>query len=244
MFVACCACVHTWRRACPHHPLCATHRSLLQLRIAERERALAAKAAEATARAASVCGELPVIQSRSLSGREWTRVSSLTPALLASAAAGAPPPQLLVRARLASVRDTSRFLFATLRQGMSTVQAVVTKAAAPELAKWLAGVPKESVLDVTGAATAASPRVLSVTQGDVELQLETAWLVSKALPLLPFSLEDAGRSDATVAARLEEIKAAEAAGTPPPPPFPLVNPVRASWRVVAARLYSHCCLCR
>lgn len=119
---------------------------------------------------------------------------------------------VLVRARLHNNRETGKVLFVTLRQGIATVQAIILKQSAPDFFKWAAGLPRESVLDVTGTVTAVEKRVESVTQGSVELQLATAFIVSKALPVLPFNLEDASRPDAVVEAREAEIKAAEAAG--------------------------------
>lgn len=129
---------------------------------------------------------------------------------------------VLVRARVGSARETGKVLFLTLRQGISTVQAVVLKAGAPDLFKWAAGLPRESVVDITGAVTVPDKRVESVTQGGVELQVATMFVVSRALPVLPFNLEDAARSDAVVEAREAEIRALEAAGADPatfPPRF-------------------------
>ena len=45
----------------------------VQLRILEKERALAASANDTLARNADVFGDLPMIQSRSVSGKVWTR---------------------------------------------------------------------------------------------------------------------------------------------------------------------------
>ena len=108
---------------------------------------------------------------------------------------------------------------------MCTVQAIAAKSPAPAaaLAKFLLALPRESVLDFTGTLRPAEQRVLSVTQSDVELHVTSAHVVSRSAPLLPFSLEDAARSEASIAARAAEIAAAEAAGTAPPPPFPLIN---------------------
>jgi len=193
-----------------------------QLRILERERALAAKAAETASAHADVFGELPIIQSRSLTGRVWTRVDALCGSLAASRPPSSPP--LLVRARLAGVRDTARFLFLTLRQGMATVQAVAPKApaAAAALAKFLLALPRESIVDFQGALAPAEQRVLSVSQGDVELHVAAAHVVSRAAPLLPFSLEDVrgraggGRRRAAASRRI----AACARAVPPPPALP------------------------
>jgi aspartyl/asparaginyl-tRNA synthetase len=55
-------------------------------------------------------------------------VSSLTPALAGST--------VLIRARLFVMRETGKVLFITLRQGVSTAQAVVLKSDDKDLFKW------------------------------------------------------------------------------------------------------------
>ena len=121
------------------------------------------------------------------------------------------------------MRDTGKVLFITLRQGISTVQAVLLKSTNADMLKWASKLPRESVVDVTGALTAPERRVESVTQGGVELSIATLFVVSKASPILPFNLEDASRSDRLVDERLEEIAAAEAAGMPAPAPYVTVS---------------------
>jgi lysyl-tRNA synthetase class II len=145
-------------------------------------------------------------------------VEDLTPALAGKT--------VLVRARFQGVRDTGKMAFVTLRQGIATVQAVFMKATNADMFKFLTGgITKESFVDVTAKVTTPEKPVVSVSQGNVELSLETVFVISKASPVLPFQLEDAARSDAQIAARDAEIKAAEAEGKPAPAAFPLVNPV-------------------
>ena len=133
---------------------------------------------------------------------------------------------VLVRARLQVARETGKLLFVTLRQAIATLQGIATKAANPDLFKWLGSLPRETVLDVTGTLSAVEKRVESVTQGDVELQITSAFIVSRATPEMPFQLEDAARPERVIDARDAEIRAAEAAGTPAPAPYPLVSQVR------------------
>ena len=120
--------------------------------------------------------------------------------------------EVLVRARVHNTRETGKVLFMTLRQGIATVQGVILKQNAPDMFKWAASLPRESVIDVTATVNAVEKRVESVTQGSVELAIASAFVVSKALPVLPFNLEDASRPDSVVEAREAEIKAMEAAG--------------------------------
>jgi len=132
---------------------------------------------------------------------------------------------VLVRARIHTTRETGKVFFVTLRQGIATVQGVALKAANADLLKFLSSLPRETVVDVTGTVTKTDVPVVSTTQPDVELGVETVFVVSRASPVLPFSLEDAARSDAVVEAREKEIAEAEKAGVEAPPGFPLVNPV-------------------
>lgn len=115
-----------------------------------------------------------------------------------------------MRGRVHVTRDTGKVAFVTLRQGIATVQAVALKANNADMFKWIAAIPKESVVDVTASVTCPEKPVESATQGTIELQITTIFIVSKAAPTLPFQLEDAARSDAIFAAREEEIRKAEA----------------------------------
>ena len=117
---------------------------------------------------------------------------------------------VLVRGRVHVTRDTGKVAFVALRQGIATVQAVALKANHADMFKWIGTIPKESVVDVTATVTRPDKPVESVTQGTIELQIATIFIVSKAAPSLPFQLEDAARSDAVHAAREEEIRKAEA----------------------------------
>jgi aspartyl-tRNA synthetase len=61
--------------------------------------------------------------------------------------------------------------------------------------KWASSIPKESVVDLYVTVTLPHSPVLSTTQKDVELNVQKLFVVSKALPELPFQIEDAARSD-------------------------------------------------
>lgn len=115
-----------------------------------------------------------------------------------------------MRARVHSVRDTGKFAFLTLRQTISSVQCVVVKADNSDLYKWAVALPKETVVDVTGKLSLAQQKVLSVSQSDVELGIESIFVISAAAPL-PFTLEDAARPESAIAANKADIEAATAA---------------------------------
>ena len=173
-----------------------------ELRVLEREAKDKEAAAAMLSKNASVFGELPMIQSRSISGKKWTRVSDL--------GVGAVGSTVLLRARVQLTRDTGKVLFLSLRQGISTMQAVIFKATNADFLKWASKINRESVVDVTGEIHAPEKRVESVTQGDVELQISTMFIVSRAAAVLPFQLEDASRSERVIEERQAEIAKAEA----------------------------------
>ena len=201
----------------------------------EREKQAAEKAAASAAKNADVFGDLPLIQSQVITGRTWTRCVPAQESVgrgRGASGCGAHSPMLhrhtrpsrsigdltdaavgtsvLVRGRVHVTRDTGKVAFVALRQGIATVQAVALKANHADMFKWIGTIPKESVVDVTATVTRPDKPVESVTQGTIELQIATIFIVSKAAPSLPFQLEDAARSDAVHAAREEEIRKAEA----------------------------------
>ncbi|CAH0513712.1 unnamed protein product [Peronospora belbahrii] len=85
---------------------------------------------------------------------------------------------------------------------LATIQAILhesDKVSRPMI-KFAASVSKESVVDVFVTLNVPNSPVLSTTQKDVELNVEKFFVVSKALPELPFQVEDAARSDIVVKA--------------------------------------------
>ena len=81
--------------------------------------------------------------------------------------------------------------------------------------QWLLN-PGDPLPDVGGALAAVETPIASATQSAVELQVATLHIVSKALPILPFQLEDAARPDALFEAEAREEAAAAAEGRAPP----------------------------
>mmetsp|Transcript_26189 Transcript_26189/g.93452 ORF Transcript_26189/g.93452 Transcript_26189/m.93452 type:complete len:424 (-) Transcript_26189:17-1288(-) len=86
---------------------------------------------------------------------------------------------------------------------METVQACYFKdkenaELSKEMLKWFADVPLESVVDIEGELVEANVR--SCTTTNVEMQIKRMYVVTRAPKILPFLVEDAGRSDADIAA--------------------------------------------
>lgn len=113
--------------------------------------------------------------------------------------------EVWVRGRVAAVRAQGRrSCFLVLRaQGRYTVQAIFfAEKQLPKQSKamlaHLSGLTSESIVDIRGVLVPAD--VKSCTQSNVELQIQEVALVSRADPMLPFEIADAGRSEAEIAA--------------------------------------------
>jgi aspartyl-tRNA synthetase len=68
----------------------------------------------------------------------------------------------------------------------------------------LAGIPKESVIDIIGEIKAVPTPVYSTTQKDVEIAVEKVIVVSAAMAALPLQIEDLSRPEHKDAAKEAE----------------------------------------
>jgi hypothetical protein len=112
---------------------------------------------------ASHYGDVPVedIQSKSVSGRSWSKVGDLD-----AAAAGRP---VLTRGFAQAIRPVSKKMaFVVLRQGMSTVQCVLVASAetgvSTQMVKFATALSKESIVDVEGVVFLPKEPLKSTTQ--------------------------------------------------------------------------------
>ena len=90
------------------------------------------------------------MQSQEQTGRVWTDVANLTPALAGQA--------VLVRARVHTVRGKGKSAFLVLRQATATVQAVLfvdDETVSKGMVKYACAIPRESIVDVE--ATLVTP---------------------------------------------------------------------------------------
>uniref|UniRef100_A0A7S0ZV83 aspartate--tRNA ligase n=1 Tax=Noctiluca scintillans TaxID=2966 RepID=A0A7S0ZV83_NOCSC len=128
-----------------------------------------------------------MIQSQRKTGRKWTSVKLLTPAL--------KDQQVWVRARVQGTRKQGgKLCFLTLRMELATVQAVVF---GQEIAGFSGALPDESVVDIFGKVVA--PEVAtSCSQSEVEINVEKIFCIGRSKPL-PLLLADASRSEADLA---------------------------------------------
>ncbi|MEM6500163.1 MAG: amino acid--tRNA ligase-related protein, partial [Pseudomonadota bacterium] len=153
----------------------------------------AKKAAEAKevveSKHSSSFGELEVIMSNEMTTRRWTHVRQLDATICGR--------KVLLRARVQTIRAKGSLAFVVLRQGCFTVQAVAAAQAGSSVTKhmiaFIGKVPLESIVDVEAEVRPA--KVASCTQSDVEMAIVSCWVVSKALPDLPFQIVDASRNE-------------------------------------------------
>jgi glutamyl-tRNA synthetase len=169
---------------------------------AEREAAAAAKAAEALEKIKDRFGNLPMVQSTTYCTKKYTTIGELAPTMEGK--------EVLVRGRVHTVRAKGKLGFCTLRGTPFSVQCVISESEAmpKEAVKWVGSLSCESLVDCRGKIVLPEKPITSVTQSEVELHIESMFLVSAAPPQLPFVLDDASRKDMTA----EEVKAAAAEG--------------------------------
>ncbi|KAH8062291.1 hypothetical protein JL722_3206 [Aureococcus anophagefferens] len=117
-----------------------------------------------------------------------------------------PADDVWVRARVANVRAKGNSCFLVLRgldDALETVQCCYFKNAddgprSKDVLKFLADLTDESVVDARGALVAAD--VASCSRSNVEIQLKSLFVVTRAPKVLPFLVEDAARSEAVIEA--------------------------------------------
>ena len=160
-----------------------------QLRMIEREKKLKAAAEEKAKKAseATTYGETGVIMSKSVSGRSWINIQDLNKNISGQ--------KVLVRGRVHSVRAQSKNVFFTLRATTFTVQAILTKSdsATKDMLQFAGAIPRESIVDVEGVVTTVKDTIKSATQGDVEINISSIFVVSRSAPELPFAVSEASK---------------------------------------------------
>ncbi|KAI8546629.1 hypothetical protein RHMOL_Rhmol07G0134100 [Rhododendron molle] len=167
----------------------------------QQKRAAAAAAAAAAVTAISLdapdplaahYGDVPLedLQSKSVTGREWTEVGSLTE--------GLEGRTVLVRGRAQTIRAVSKKMaFLIVREKGFTVQCVLT--VSPDvvslgMVKFATGLNRESYVDVEGTVSVPNSPIKGASQ-QVEIQVRKVYCISKAVPTLPINIEDAARSE-------------------------------------------------
>jgi hypothetical protein len=119
---------------------------------------------------ASRYGDPELVQSQKQTGRVWTDVASLTPALAGQA--------VLVRARVHTVRGKGKSAFLVLRQATSTVQAVLfvdDETVSKGMVKYACAIPRESIVDVEATLVAPEAAIEACSQSQVGATAAGSW---------------------------------------------------------------------
>ena len=100
-----------------------------------------------------------------------------------------------IRARLQRSRIKGKGGFVVLRDGFHTLQGVVFTGAdvSIQMLKFIGIIPIESIIEVEGVLKKVEKPVESCTQQDVELSINSVFLVVDSVNILPFQLEYANR---------------------------------------------------
>ncbi|KAG6524495.1 aspartate--tRNA ligase 2, cytoplasmic-like [Zingiber officinale] len=140
------------------------------------------------------------IQSKAISGREWTEISALETQHSGQS--------VLIRGVAQTIRPVSKKMaFLVLRQYMSTVQCVLSvdkESVSPQMVKFATALSKESIVDIQGIVSVPKDPIKGTTQ-QVEVQIKKLYCVNRSVPNLPINIEDAARSE-------KEIEKAEQTG--------------------------------
>jgi aspartyl-tRNA synthetase len=142
-------------------------------------------------------GDMARVMSRSQTGRTFSNVADLDNSNLYK-----PGDSVWLRGRLQSIRVKGGSCFLVLRQdSFHTIQACYFKdaenpKASQKMITYLKSLTVESMVDIYGTLTAAQVKSCSIQ--NLELVLQRIHCVSKANAILPFSVEDAARSEKDV----------------------------------------------
>ncbi|KAM0887852.1 hypothetical protein ACQ4PT_028731 [Festuca glaucescens] len=139
-------------------------------------------------------GDIPFeeLQSKTISGRSWTDIDDLD-----EAAAGR---SVLICGFAQAIRQVGKKrAFVVLRDRISTVQCVLSASddtgVSMQIIKFAASISKESVVDIEGVVSLPEKPIEATTQ-KVEIQVRKVHCINRAIPTLPFNLQDAARSEA------------------------------------------------
>ncbi|KAI9572916.1 hypothetical protein HD554DRAFT_2035922 [Boletus coccyginus] len=136
-------------------------------------------------------GKLPLHQSQSRPGRKRADISTLS--------AQNHGEQVSIRARIQTSRlQGNKMAFLNLRQRTNSVQALmqVTEGqVSKQMVKWAGSLAVESIVLAEGIVKKSPELIKSATVDDIEIHISELWLMAEVESRLPFSLEDASRSE-------------------------------------------------
>jgi aspartyl-tRNA synthetase len=149
------------------------------------------EAAEGPDYAAAHYGKLPLHQSQSRPNHKRTDIATLS--------AKNDSEHVFLRARIQTSRlQSNKMAFLSLRQRTDTIQAMLAvndKQVSKQMVKWAASLSDESIVLVHGTVVKSPESIKSCSIDDVEIHVNELWLVAGVEGRLPFSLDDASRSE-------------------------------------------------
>ena len=159
----------------------------------EREARERAKAEKLAGVGQDNYGDVPLVQSTSITpNKYWTNIGSIT-----------PPEQFVgttitVRGYLQKAVLAGKIAFCLIRSGLHSVQGVAAEnvhGVTSSMCKYIAALPLESVVDITGIVTIPAEPIISATQKMIEIHIISFHCICKVSKALPFVMEDACRPD-------------------------------------------------
>lgn len=136
-------------------------------------------------------GDSPMVQSAFVTGRVWTPIAHLKPAVAGQT--------VTIRGHLQKAVLKGKIAFCLVRSALYSVQGVAAENSETTISnamcKYIAALPAESVVDVTGTVSVPDEPIHAATQKMVEIQITAFHCVCKAKSALPFQMEDACRPD-------------------------------------------------
>lgn len=136
---------------------------------------------------AHLYGDLPLIQSKFMTEKAYKQIYEVDEKRVGQ--------QVWIRGRISSSRAVGKGCFLVVRQGISTVQAVMFQGEKipKAMVKYATSISLESVVDILADVTSPDAPINSVSLKNVELSMIEIHVVSRATEV-PFSVEDAGRN--------------------------------------------------
>lgn len=134
-------------------------------------------------------GDAKLVQSQTMTDKVWTKIGDLKPVLAGK--------EVIIRGHVHTSRSVGKGVFVLIRSALFSVQAVCfeSKEISNAMVKYIASLPSESVVDVTGTITVPEQPIDSATQKMVEVSISKFHCVSKTCAPMPFLMEDACRPD-------------------------------------------------
>ncbi|KAJ2599516.1 aspartate--tRNA ligase dps1 [Coemansia sp. RSA 1285] len=159
------------------------------------EREAAERAAREAAEgdcAADKYGKAEINMSKTQTNTKWTEIKNLSTAMAGQT--------VNIQARVQNSRPTgNKMCFLVLREGTATVQGLVDanreNVISKKMVKYANSIPSESIVSITAEVTVPKEPVKSCTIGNVELTVNSLFVISEVTTVLPFSIEDASRSE-------------------------------------------------